>query len=93
MCYEMRRENRIVNGKIFFEDTYNKKEIWDNKHALWLSSTFPSTTRSKQERRLPDHQIQGSSLTGQLSSWRRGLTPPGRRCGGVFIHNVLLRYA
>lgn len=34
----MRRENRIVNSKINFKRPYNKKEIWDNKHARCLLS-------------------------------------------------------
>lgn len=70
----LRRENRIVNGKIILDDTYNKQEIWDNKQARCLFN-FPINDRSKQERRLPGYELQGSRLTGQLSSRRRGLTP------------------
>lgn len=42
----MRREKQDCQWQNNFEDTYNKKEIWDNKHAL---STFPSTTRQNRK--------------------------------------------
>lgn len=88
-CAMLRRENRIVNGKIILRDTYNKQEIWDNRQARCLFN-FPINDPSKQEKRLPDYQIQGSILTGQLSPRRCGLTHPGRRCGVVFIRAVAL---
>lgn len=56
----MRRENRIVNGKIILDDTYSKQEIWDNKHARCLFN-FPindPVKTGKAPTRLSDPRVQ-----------------------------------
>lgn len=48
----------------------------------------------RQNRKGADQTIQpeGSRITGQLSSWRCGLTDPSGRCGAILIQTVTLKY-
>lgn len=64
----MRREKQDCQWQNNFEDTYNKKEIWDNKHAL---STFPSTPvkTGKAPTRLSNSRVQFNWAAIILATW------------------------